>query len=139
MKICIHVCALLIVTPALAENPAYYSNHATPVSPLTDADLKNEGGGATCEAHSNGKRVFYDDGQALIRFHGHLLRMAPHDQMPAAVYTAADSAASMQVFFTKRPGRIVRSMEGSKSPMTMRLKSKVFGTEVVNVFMSCGA
>ena len=96
-------------------------------------------GGASCTAIENGKAIFYDDGEAIIRFHGRLIRMAPHEGFPAMRYTPADPNASFNLKVTPRPGRVRQTEEGSERPMRMQFTSLDYGTEAVDVVMSCGA
>jgi hypothetical protein len=107
--------------------------------PLSQTDTSQMGGGASCVASLGGKPVFYDDGNAILRFGGKLIKMAPHDSFPMKSYRAANDEYGLKVYFAKRSGKIEHAEESTKSPMTMRVISISPRAQVYAISMECGS
>ncbi|WCT80246.1 hypothetical protein [Novosphingobium humi] len=120
---------LTLVGPvALAQVPL--------VSALTQRDMGAMAGGMSCVAMAGSKTVFYDDGEAIIRVGGALVKLGKHDSVPARQYVGLGGA--LRVELAKRPGRRKMTEEGSLDPMVLKVMYRN-ATQTIPVMMNCSA
>jgi hypothetical protein len=128
--------SFIILSIAFGLASSVASAQAPLVSPLTRADMEAMSGGMSCEATVGSKTMFYDDGDAIIRVGGTLVKLGKHGSVPSRRYTAMGGA--LAVTLTKRAGKSVANEEGSRDPMTLAVTYRN-ATQSIPVVMNCSA
>ena len=126
----------IALTMALCLDASAASAQSPLISPLTVKDMESMAGGMSCVAEAGSRTLFYDDGAAIIRVGGMLVKLNKHNMVPASQYTAMGGA--LRVTFAKRPGKSVANEEGSRDPMTMTVIYRNL-SQSVPVMMHCEA
>lgn len=128
--------SFLLSAPALAQTSKYYPSDNATVGRLTINDLANRFGGSPfCIITYYGSTIFYDNGEAIVRFHGRLLEMKAHKSVPSARYEAKDEKAAMEMYMERRQDDKRYALD--EIPINVIFVSREYGRELVPAMLKC--